>query len=1519
MRMGRVIVTAALFTILTAGAATAQMFDQYGGYTGLKGTNTSGFFRTEKINGRYWLITPENNVFWSTGICVLQFNDTWGGYCPTLQYYPNPYGNKAKYAGGMTEWASTMHDRMDRWGFNTNACWGVANIQNRVECIRDLSLCSRASTAGCRMVTSDFPDVWDPKWESTCDSTAKSQLSANKDNPWTIGAFPYNELHWTGPSGFKSIPDAYIALPATAYGKVHWANVFLKSKYATIADLNAAYGTAYADWPDLLNVTSLPDDAAHPARLADKIDFMEDIADRFYSICTFYMRKYDPNHLVFTTRWAMWWAGYGDAYSAPFSERIWKKAGEYCDVFANNGYVDFAYTEANFHHSSRVFQQSGKPFIVTEHARLANDSYFAYSSNYAPTQMDRGSWYYDQIKKLLDIGVADDPNDPGNPAKTCMGMHWFQCYDEPALGRPDGEKAQFGVFNCQDEAFLPFVEMAKSVNSQIYDYAITGTAFDVPEAPTAVTPVKTLLQQSEKASSYERVYYATQMSHATGSEVADPDASLGKAWKATVAGGGAGAYMVYGPYGAATSVWPGAQCTVRYRLKSSVNTTTAVVARPDVTTNGGAHVLANSVIVGTDFASPNAYQEFSLSFTTPNPSEDNWEFRVLFTGASDVSVDKIRVTVTPPSAYVSGPLSDATDATIWSSAEHATADAVEDCAVYLGSTSRLIDSISLIAGSSTAAGLPVDFLLQYSLDNVNWVTIPGQEHTGFTGHAGANEFAFPAVACKYVRVRATRLGQDAEGRYRLMLGGIDLVQKATTATPTFTWNYGGSAASYTLLMSPVAHFPEEQTIKVEGITETSYTPSVPLAQGTWYWTVKAVNAAGHEGKYMTTVPFMIGALPNSQFDHTQALACERMTDWRNMGNADTGGDGYSFAFVDDTVKTQGNSSLRVAITVNSLNKSTSQINAGTSDIPFAYAGRPLDYSAVSNFTFDVYPKRYCDNTGAIVPSTKYVRFRMVDASGNVAADQAIDAAGTLPVGQWSTVTISLTGPRYQINRLEFYVQCGATRLTWDERVFFNIDNIAAATLADLTPPTTPQVAVSGYTVNNIVWASASSSDSESGIAEYLYAIGSTPGADDLVPWKSNGASPNITETVSLAEGQVCYVSAKARNGISVMSDVGTSAAVRKVRKADGVNDARSQPLGSWVGLEGHVVVARFPGKFYVERPDRSSGIGVKSADAVNVGDAVAVYGQTALDGRELVIEGSASGAVAGDPLEPLAMNNLATAGAGVGLQESAVNDFTYDIPASGLCNLGMLVKAFGRVTYVDPAGACFYFDDGSGLSDGSGHVGVRVETSEMDQPAPGSFASVTAVMTVRDVNGHCARALRPRSPSDLQYERLNNYLTNPGFETGDLTGWTVVGNTPDVATGTYYFSITPHTGSWLAGLYGANAVKSGVIYQRANVDPGGVYVASVWSRVLHSSSTITTARSRIGIDPLGGTNPGAASVAWSAWDEQPTRYFSEWRQISTPAVVISGSKATVFLMYSQQETNGAHINCFDTARLGLEQ
>lgn len=65
---------------------------------------------------------------------------------------------------------------------------------------------------------------------------------------------------------------------------------------------------------------------------------------------------------------------------------------------------------------------------------------------------------------------------------------------------------------------------------------------------------------------------------------------------------------------------------------------------------------------------------------------------------------------------------------------------------------------------------------------------------------------------------------------------------------------------------------------------------------------------------------------------------------------------------------------------------------------------------------------------------------------------------------------------------------------------------------------------------------AASNDANSGIAKYLYAIGTTPGSNDIINWTDNGLSTSVTQTgLTLSSGQVYYFTVKAENVAGLFS------------------------------------------------------------------------------------------------------------------------------------------------------------------------------------------------------------------------------------------------------------------------------------------------------------------------------------------------------------------------------------------------
>lgn len=487
---------AAAAVLLLSGAASAEMkLDRYGGVRGLRGHNHSGFFRVEKIGDRFYLITPENNAFISTAVTTALFDDRWGGHCPPIESYPTPFGNKARYNSDRSAWQAGLKANLWRFGFNSLGCWceaGVPGISENVQC---LHIDHHAISKGTAKIGRNFPDVFDPRFVEAVEERAKS-LARYKDSPFRIGAFPDNEIGWQGPDywgkqGGPTLPDAFIAMEANVPAKQFWAGTLLKSKYRTIGRLNAAYGTTFADFlgegDTLVNATQLPNDESHPAIFEDKKDFVEAIADRYYNVTTSLMRKYDPNHLVFSARWALWTTAFHKdwpEYQA-YNERIWKKAGEYCDIIAINSYMDNGALERDHKLYSRWFAATGKPFMITEWATFADDTQFAQHPEWRRYQKHRGEFYFDQVKTLMDFAFAGPKGEVLHP---CVGVQWFQYYDEPSLGRTDGERVNFGLLTVQDEPYQTALDVMRTLNIQLYDYLIDGKPLRLLEPPRPVSP-----------------------------------------------------------------------------------------------------------------------------------------------------------------------------------------------------------------------------------------------------------------------------------------------------------------------------------------------------------------------------------------------------------------------------------------------------------------------------------------------------------------------------------------------------------------------------------------------------------------------------------------------------------------------------------------------------------------------------------------------------------------------------------------------------------------------------------------------------------------------------------------------------------------------------------------------------------------------------------------------------------------------------------------------------------------------
>ena len=149
--------------------AKAVKLSQYGGLATRK-RKATGFFRTEKVNGRWWLVDPEGCLFISAGLCSVNLSMYDGK--------PGKFGTTAK-------WAEATAKLLRDYGFNSLGRWSDWPAFRRLD--RPIPYCTKLSfmsgyknvrdpKRGERGYPHESMPVFDPEFEAFCAEHAK-QLS----------------------------------------------------------------------------------------------------------------------------------------------------------------------------------------------------------------------------------------------------------------------------------------------------------------------------------------------------------------------------------------------------------------------------------------------------------------------------------------------------------------------------------------------------------------------------------------------------------------------------------------------------------------------------------------------------------------------------------------------------------------------------------------------------------------------------------------------------------------------------------------------------------------------------------------------------------------------------------------------------------------------------------------------------------------------------------------------------------------------------------------------------------------------------------------------------------------------------------------------------------------------------------------------------------------------------------------------------------------------------------------------
>jgi len=440
--------------------------DRFGGAADGPQLKGSGWFRTQKVDGHWWLVTPEGHIFFSIGMNCVGTNErtfvtkreAWFDWLPKpdekpfSQFYgymshvhsmAEPIGGKGrtfsfnranlvrKYGDDwQTDWRNIAYARLRAWGFNTIGNWSQGDVLSHspMPFVVSLSSGSVRTIEGARGYWGHMKDVYDPGFPKAVAHSIAAGVKPYKDNPLCIGYFVDNELSWetvaNGP--LLSPPDQ--PCRKVLVGR-------LKSKYATLDALNKAWGTHAESW-DALRPPKSPNAAA----TADLGAFVHDFAKRYFTTIRAALRHDAPHQLYLGCRFS----------TAP-REAV-KACAEVADVVSFNIYrrnVDCDKWTGK--------SDLGKPILIGEFHFGALDRGM-FHTGLVPTQnqADRAQAFANYV-----LSVARCP--------AFVGCHWFQFVDEPITGRPwDGENYNIGFLDVTDSPYPELVAAAKRVNAEIY-------------------------------------------------------------------------------------------------------------------------------------------------------------------------------------------------------------------------------------------------------------------------------------------------------------------------------------------------------------------------------------------------------------------------------------------------------------------------------------------------------------------------------------------------------------------------------------------------------------------------------------------------------------------------------------------------------------------------------------------------------------------------------------------------------------------------------------------------------------------------------------------------------------------------------------------------------------------------------------------------------------------------------------------------------------------------------------------
>ena len=482
--------------------AHAPHRDRFGGLDSSGGFSATGFFHTKQREGRWWLVSPEGNPFFSIGMDVVQpagatyvegrefmfrdlpardgefaahwseRNDRRGlgaqrgrgfDHGHVFDFYT---ANLERKFGGdwRARWREETLARLQAWGFNTIGDWSEPELwaMQRLPYTVPLSPESEyARISSGNDWWGQMPDVFDPNFAAAVDKMASRAAARFRGDPYLLGYFVDNELAWG--SGWSTKPKerysiAIGALAADPDSPAKSAFIAqLTDSYREPQRLGEAWGLPLASWDDLRRAGfTLPEASLNnPAVIGDLAAFTRRFAEAYFRTVAETLRRHDPDHLYLGSRFA---------WQTP--EAV-EGCARWCDVVSFNIYRR---SIAENREEWARFHALGRPALIGEfHYGSADRGLFWEGLVGVQRESERGPAYARYLRS-----VANNPD--------FVGAHWFKYIDEPLTGRTlDGENGHIGFITVADLPYKDLVAAARDANEEVLRNLQRSAGLDAKE------------------------------------------------------------------------------------------------------------------------------------------------------------------------------------------------------------------------------------------------------------------------------------------------------------------------------------------------------------------------------------------------------------------------------------------------------------------------------------------------------------------------------------------------------------------------------------------------------------------------------------------------------------------------------------------------------------------------------------------------------------------------------------------------------------------------------------------------------------------------------------------------------------------------------------------------------------------------------------------------------------------------------------------------------------------------------